>query len=230
MPTIDKKNAEIEPTWLAKLSEEFDKEYMKSLRAFLKSEYQKGKVIYPKGSQYFAALNTTPFEKVKVVIIGQDPYHGENQAHGLCFSVQDGVDAPPSLVNIFKELESDVHLAKPKNGDLTNWAKQGVLLLNAVLTVENGKAASHQGKGWELFTDEIIRHLNAERENLVFILWGAYAQKKAAFVDRKKHFVIESPHPSPLSSYRGFFGSKPFSKTNEYLKSKGIAPIDWSLG
>jgi len=219
----------IEPSWRKKLEPEFQKEYMLSLKEFLKSEYKKRKAIYPKGDDYFAAFNLTPFEQVKVVIIGQDPYHGPGQAHGLCFSVQEGVDLPPSLVNIFKELESDVGVKRPKNGMLGKWAQQGVLLLNAVLTVENGKAASHQGKGWEQFTDEVIRRLNDEKENLVFILWGAYAQKKAAFVDRKKHLVIESPHPSPLSSHRGFFGSKPFSKTNEYLKSKGIAPIDWSL-
>jgi uracil-DNA glycosylase len=229
MPTIDRKNIDIEPSWLAHLSEEFSKEYMKSLREFLKSEYQKGKQIFPQGKEYFAAFNLTPFEKVKVVILGQDPYHGPGQAHGLCFSVRQGTGLPPSLVNIFKELKADLGISAPQNGCLEKWAQQGVLLLNAVLTVEQGRAASHQGKGWETFTDEVIRRLNDERENIVFILWGSYAQKKAAFVDRKKHFVMESPHPSPLSSHRGFFGSKPFSRTNAYLKSKGIEPIDWSL-
>jgi len=229
MSAIDKKNIEIHSSWFGPLSKEFDKEYMLALKDFLKKEYQSGKIIYPSGKEYFSAFNMTPFEKVKVVIIGQDPYHGPDQAHGLCFSVKEGIQFPPSLLNIFKELESDVGCNRPQNGSLIKWAKQGVLLLNSVLTVENGKAASHQGKGWEQFTDEVIRTLNQERENIVFILWGAYAQKKAAFVDRKKHFVIESPHPSPLSSHRGFFGSKPFSKANNYLKSKGIKPIDWSL-
>ncbi|GIL17599.1 MAG: uracil-DNA glycosylase [Oligoflexia bacterium] len=219
----------INSSWRKHLEDEFAKPYMKDLKDFLKDEYTKGKTIYPKGSEYFAAFDLTPFDQVKVVILGQDPYHGPGQAHGLCFSVQKGVDLPPSLVNIYKELESDLGYPPPKHGHLEKWAREGVLLLNAVLTVENGKAASHQGKGWETFTDAVIRKLNDEREGIVFILWGSYAQKKGAFIDRKKHFVIESPHPSPLSSYRGFFGSKPFSRTNQYLISRGLKPIDWKI-
>jgi uracil-DNA glycosylase len=220
----------IDRSWKIKIESEFQKDYMKQLKSFLKDQYDSQKKIYPKGDQYFAALNMTPFEKVKVVIIGQDPYHGPGQAHGLSFSVLDGVRFPPSLQNIFKELEADVGVKKPSSGNLRNWAEQGVLLLNAVLTVEEGKANAHQGKGWEKFTDRLIHHLNDEKEHLVFILWGSYAQKKGAFIDRKKHLVIEGVHPSPLSSHRGFFGSKPFSKTNAYLNAHGIKPIDWSLG
>jgi uracil-DNA glycosylase len=216
-------------TWKSKLGSEFESNSMKGLKQFLQTEYKAGKKIYPRGNEYFAALNLTPLDKVKVVIMGQDPYHGPGQAHGLSFSVQDGVRFPPSLQNIFKELQGDIGVTIPRSGVLTKWAEQGVLLLNAVLTVEDGKAASHQGKGWEQFTDKIIHVLNDERENIVFILWGAYAQKKAAFVDRKKHFVIESVHPSPLSAHRGFFGTKPFSRANAYLKSHGIEPVDWSL-
>lgn len=216
-------------SWKKRVGGEFQKDYMKHLRAFLRQEYAKGKKIYPRGSQIFHALDATPFEKVKVVILGQDPYHGPGQAHGLCFSVPKGVPAPPSLVNIFKELHADLHLPIPKSGNLEHWAEQGVLLLNSVLTVEEGKAASHQGKGWELFTDAVIQRLATERKGLVFVLWGAYAQKKAAFVDRKKHFVLESVHPSPLSAHRGFLGSRPFSKINRYLEKNGEKPIDWSL-
>jgi len=219
----------LHPSWKNKLQPEFQKSYMQGLKAFLKEQKSKGKTIFPKGDQYFAAFDRTPFEDVKVVILGQDPYHGPGQAHGLCFSVQEGVQPPPSLKNIFKELHEDLGLAIPNHGCLTKWAEQGVLLLNSVLTVEEHKAASHQGKGWEEFTDSVIRQLNAEKEGLVFLLWGSYAQKKAAFVDRKKHLVIESPHPSPLSSYRGFFGSKPFSKINKYLESHGQKAIDWTL-
>ncbi|NUN04574.1 MAG: uracil-DNA glycosylase [Bdellovibrio sp.] len=219
----------LETSWKKRLESEFASERMLNLKAFLAQEYKAGKTIYPQGDEYFAALNFTPFENVKVVIVGQDPYHGPGQAHGLCFSVRDGVRFPPSLQNIFKELRDDVGVPLPKSGSLTKWAQQGVLLLNAVLTVEDGKAAAHQKKGWEEFTDKVIHTLNDEKENLVFILWGAYAQKKAAFVDRKKHLVIEGVHPSPLSAHRGFFGTKPFSKTNAYLRSKGIAEIDWSL-
>ncbi len=223
--------AEIKLTdsWKTKLAGEFENPQMKYLRNFLLQEIKIGKQIYPKGEEYFAALNKVPFDKVRVVIVGQDPYHGIGQAHGLSFSVKDGVAFPPSLQNIFKELQNDLGVKAPKSGDLSDWANQGVLLLNSVLTVESGKAASHQGKGWEQFTDKIIHLLNDEKENLVFILWGAYAQKKASFVDRKKHLVIESPHPSPLSSYRGFFGSKPFSKTNQYLSSQQLSPINWDL-
>lgn len=219
----------LEGSWLKKLQPEFEKDYMRSLRKFLMSQKESHKTIYPKGDEYFAALNLTPLDKVKVVIIGQDPYHGPGQAHGLSFSVRKGVRFPPSLQNIFKELQSDLGLPMPTSGDLTPWAKQGVLLLNAVLTVEDGKAAAHQGKGWEQFTDQVIATLNQNREHIVYLLWGSYAQKKAAFVDRTKNLVIESPHPSPLSSYRGFFGSKPFSKINKYLVEKGIQEIDWSL-
>lgn len=219
----------LDPSWKAQLQGEFEKDSMKNLKAFLQKEYKAGKTIYPKGDEYFAALNLTPLDKVKVVIVGQDPYHGPGQAHGLCFSVRDGVRFPPSLLNIFKELNADVGVAIPKSGSLTKWAEQGVLLLNAVLTVEDGKAAAHAGKGWEQFTDKIIHVLNEEKESIVFILWGSYAQKKASFVDRKKHYVIESVHPSPLSAHRGFFGTKPFSKANAYLKSKGKDPVDWSL-
>lgn len=219
----------IENSWKEKLIPEFEKSYMTELRAFLKNELDKKKIIYPRGEEYFAALNKTPFEKVKVVILGQDPYHGEGQAHGLCFSVRPGVPFPPSLLNIFKEMEADLSVKRPTSGDLSKWADQGVLLLNSVLTVEAGKAAAHQGQGWEQFTDKIISLLNDERENLVFVLWGAYAQKKGAFIDRKKHLVIEAPHPSPLSAHRGFFGTRPFSKVNQYLKQKGLSEIDWQL-
>lgn len=216
-------------SWKERLKPEFSAAYMAKLKDFLVGEKKKGKVIFPQGSKYFAALNHTHFDKVKVVIIGQDPYHGPGQAHGLCFSVQKGVRPPPSLQNIFKELKSDLGVDPPSHGCLTEWADQGVLLLNAVLTVEESKAASHQGQGWEQFTDAIIRHLNDEKEHVVFLLWGSYAQKKAAFVDRKKHLVIEAPHPSPLSSHRGFFGSKPFSKINSYLISHGQTPINWKI-
>lgn len=216
-------------SWLKKLKPEFEAPYMQGLKQFLETERTFGKAIYPKGSEWFAALDHTPFEDVRVVILGQDPYHGEGQAHGLCFSVRDGVRPPPSLVNIYKEMQSDLGLTPPKRGDLTAWSKQGVLLLNSVLTVEAGRAASHQGKGWEQFTDRIIRLLNDEKQNLVFILWGAYAQKKAAFVDRSRHLVISSAHPSPLSAHNGFFGSKPFSRCNDYLIAHGLKPIDWSI-
>lgn len=216
-------------SWKEKLIPEFEKSYMQELKSFLQKEYGQSKVIFPKGDEYFYALNLTPFEKVKVVILGQDPYHGPGQAHGLCFSVRHGVKFPPSLMNIFKELKEDLGFAPPKEGDLTKWAQQGVLLLNSVLTVEEGKAASHQGKGWEVFTDQIIQMLNEEREHIVFILWGSYAQKKGAFIDRSKHLVIESPHPSPLSAHRGFFGTKPFSRANAYLRSQGLSEIDWNL-
>lgn len=219
----------LDSSWKERLQGEFNKEYMKELGSFLLREYKNGKKIYPPEKDYFAALNLTPFEKVKVVIVGQDPYHGPGQAHGLSFSVKDGVRFPPSLRNIFKELNDDLGIEIPQSGCLDRWAKQGVLLLNAVLTVEDGKAAAHQGKGWEAFTDKIIHLLNEEREGLVFILWGSYAQKKASFVDRKRHFVIETVHPSPLSAHRGFFGTKPFSKANAYLKSKNIDQIDWRL-
>jgi uracil-DNA glycosylase len=219
----------LEDSWAKVLQKEFSETYMHNLKKFLITEKKAGKTIFPRGEEYFAALNTTPFQKVKVVIIGQDPYHGPGQAHGLSFSVKPGVPAPPSLVNIFKELKNDLGIEPPSHGYLLDWAQQGVLLLNAVLTVQSGNAASHQKKGWEQFTDAIVHALNDQRENLVFVLWGSYAQKKGAFIDRQKHFVLEGPHPSPLSSHRGFFGSKPFSKINSYLKSKGHVEINWRL-
>lgn len=214
-------------SWLKLLENEFEQDYMKQLKKFLADEYKKNKTIFPATKNYFAALDLVPVESVKVVILGQDPYHGEGQAHGLSFSVQDGVRFPPSLQNIFKELKTDLDCDIPKTGDLTKWARQGVLLLNSVLTVEKDKAASHQKQGWETFTDKIIAAINDNCDHVVFILWGSYAQKKAQFVDRKKHFVIESVHPSPLSSHRGFFGSKPFSKANHWLVEKNIKPINW---
>jgi len=220
---------QLEATWKNRLMPEFDKPYMQGLREFLKKEMAAKKRIFPKGTEFFAALNTTPFENVKVVILGQDPYHGPGQAHGLCFSVKPGVDIPPSLVNIYKELKSDVGFEPPNHGHLQKWAEQGVLLLNATLSVEAGKAGSHQKKGWEQFTDAVIHHLNSEREGIAFVLWGSYAQKKGEFIDRKKHLVLAGPHPSPLSAHRGFFGCKHFSKINEYLKSRGQQPIDWTL-
>lgn len=216
-------------SWLNILNDEFEKPYMTELRQFLLEEKQSGKTIFPPGQQIFYAMDRTPFDQVKVVILGQDPYHGPGQAHGLCFSVQPGVDPPPSLVNIYKEMESDLGLAPPGHGCLNSWADQGILLLNAVLTVEARKAGSHQGRGWEKFTDRVIRELEEQRENLVFILWGSYARKKGSFIRKDRHLVIESPHPSPLSSYRGFFGSKPFSRTNEYLQSTGQEPVNWQL-
>lgn len=221
--------AQIETGWHEKLEPDLASERMAKLREFLKSEYQKGKTIYPKGSEYFAALNETPWAKVRVVILGQDPYHGPGQAHGLAFSVKSGVRFPPSLQNIFKELKSDLNIDPPGSGSLVPWAHQGVLLLNAVLTVEDGKAASHQGKGWEEFTDRIVHLLNEDRAGLAFVLWGSYAQRKGAFIDRSKHLVIETPHPSPLSAHRGFFGSKPFSQINNYFVSRGESPINWDL-
>lgn len=219
----------LDDSWKNLLKSEFDKEYMINLFQFLNAEFKNGKVIYPEKENIFEALNATPFDKVRVVIIGQDPYHGPNQAHGLCFSVNKNIKIPPSLVNIYKELESDLSIKIPKHGHLISWAKEGVLLLNNVLTVEDGKAGSHHQKGWEKFTDKIIELLNEKKDNLVFILWGSPAQKKCSKVDPKKHFIIHSPHPSPLSSYRGFFGSRPFSKTNEYLKSKKLKEIDWRI-
>lgn len=219
----------IHNSWKPLLQSEFQKDYMLGLKDFLRSEFKKGKKIFPQADLYFNALNSTPPEKVKVVILGQDPYHGPGQAHGLCFSVSEGVALPPSLVNIYKELKEDLGIPIAKTGCLEKWASQGVLLLNSVLTVEMSKAASHQGRGWEQFTDRIIQIINEKSDGVVFLLWGSYAQKKGAFVDRKKHLVIESPHPSPLSSYRGFFGSKPFSKINSWLSQRGQSPIDWRV-
>lgn len=214
-------------SWRKRLLSEFETPYMQSLRSFLIGQIEQGKIIYPKPTEWFAALDAVPFERVRVVILGQDPYHGDGQANGLCFSVQPGVAIPPSLINIFKELRTDLGVALTGSGSLKSWALQGVLLLNSVLTVEAGRAASHQGKGWETFTDRVIQRLAAEQSELVFVLWGSYAQKKGAFIDRKRHLVIESPHPSPLSAHRGFFGSRPFSRINEWLKQHGSEPIDW---
>jgi uracil-DNA glycosylase len=216
-------------SWKVALQGEFDAPYMIALREFLVGEREKGKRIFPKGSEWFHALDATPLENVRVVILGQDPYHGEGQAHGLCFSVKPGVRPPPSLLNIYKEMKSDLGLEPPPHGSLEGWARQGVLLLNSVLTVEAGLAASHQGKGWERFTDAVIRLVNDQPGPVVFILWGAYAQKKAAFVDRSRHLVLASAHPSPLSAHNGFFGSRPFSKANAFLMAQGEAPIDWAL-
>jgi len=220
----------LESSWLAVLDQEFEKDYMKSLMAFLQQEKDNKQTIYPKGSDIFNALNTTPFSEVKVVILGQDPYHGVGQAHGLSFSVQRGVAIPPSLKNIYKELETDVPGFKsPGHGNLTHWAEQGVLLLNATLTVRASEAGSHQNRGWEIFTDEIIKALSQKREHIVFLLWGRYAQAKAALIDQKKHYVLTAAHPSPFSAYNGFFGSKHFSKANQLLVQNNLKPIDWSL-
>jgi len=222
---------QIEPGWKSHLLEEFAKPYMGELREFLRRELSSGKTIYPRGGEYFNAFNCTPFEKVKVVILGQDPYHGPDQAHGLCFSVPQGVGTPPSLINIFKEIQADLGCSAGDfgHGNLKNWADQGVLLLNSVLTVEQGRAASHQGKGWETFTDKAISELNEKREGLVFMLWGAYAHRKGEVIDARKHLVLKAPHPSPLSAHRGFLGCRHFSKTNAYLESQGKSPIDWRL-
>ena len=222
-------SVKLEASWKRVLVDEFDKDYMAQLRDFLRAEKQAGKVIYPRGDEYFKALDTTPFEQVKVVILGQDPYHGPNQAHGLCFSVQKGVAFPPSLLNIFKEIQADLGLPMPSHGCLTHWAEQGVLLLNSVLTVEQGRAAAHQGRGWEQFTDRVVRELAERREGIVFMLWGSYAIKKGQFIDRKRHLVLTAPHPSPLSAHRGFFGCKHFSKANAFLQSQGQKPIDWTV-
>ena len=221
---------DLEPSWLEVLHEEFDKNYMVNLREFLKTEKAAGYKIYPKGSDIFNAFSKTPFDELKVVIIGQDPYHGVNQAHGLSFSVQKGITPPPSLKNIYKELLTDIPgFAIPSHGDLTEWAEQGVLLLNATLTVRDSTPASHQKKGWEEFTDQVIKTISEKKEGIVFILWGSYAQAKAELIDQKKHFIIKSPHPSPFSADRGFFGSKPFSKTNAILAKEGKKPIDWQI-
>lgn len=219
----------LEDSWKAALGQEFASPYMAALKAFLQNEKAAGKTIFPKGAEYFRALDLTPLDEVKVVILGQDPYHGAGQAHGLCFSVRPGVRIPPSLVNIYKELQSDLGIAPARHGFLEHWARQGVLLLNSVLTVEESRAASHQGQGWEQFTDAVIRAVNEDCEHVVFMLWGSYAQKKAAFVDRSRHLVLKAPHPSPLSAHNGFFGSRHFSQANEYLVAQGRNAIDWQL-
>lgn len=221
-------NPQIEESWKVVLGEEFKKDYFLKLKEFLVEE-KKQYTIYPPGSQIFSALNHTPFDKVKVVLLGQDPYHGPGQAHGLCFSVSKGIQPPPSLVNIFKELKDDIGLSIPKHGNLEKWANQGVLLLNATLTVRANQAGSHQKRGWENFTDAAIMALSAKRSGIVFILWGAYAQAKAQIIDKSKHHILMGPHPSPLSVHRGFFGCKHFSKTNQLLTTMGKEPIDWSL-
>ncbi len=219
----------LEESWKERLRQEFEQDYMLTLRAFLLQEKQAGKQIFPAGNDIFNALNATPFEKVRVVIIGQDPYHGPGQAHGLCFSVQPGVEIPPSLRNIYKEVAADLGIAPSRSGCLQSWAAQGVLLLNAVLTVESGKAAAHQGRGWERFTDRIIALLNEQGQHIVFMLWGNYAQKKGQIIDRSRHFVLESAHPSPLSASRGFFGNHHFSRANQYLLANAREAIDWRV-
>ena len=218
----------IEDSWYEVLKEEFEKDYFKNLKDFIIEE-KKHYTIYPKGSLIFNAFDTIPFDKVKVVILGQDPYHGEGQAHGLCFSVPCGINPPPSLVNIFKELNADVNFKIPNHGNLESWAKQGVFLLNATLTVRANQAGSHQKKGWEIFTDKVIEKLSEKREHLIFVLWGKYAQAKEKLIDNQKHLILKAAHPSPLSAYNGFWGCRHFSKINEYLKLHDVMPIDWNL-
>jgi len=219
-------NVDIEQSWKACLSDEFEKPYFGQLTDFVRDEYKKG-AIYPPGALIFNAFNHCPFDKVKVVLLGQDPYHEPGQAHGLCFSVREGIPFPPSLINIFKEVQADLGTTIPKTGDLTRWADQGVLLLNATLTVRAHTAGSHQNKGWEIFTDAVITRLASQREHLVYILWGAYAQRKGAMIDTSKNLILQSPHPSPLSASRGFFGNRHFSKANAYLLGTGQTPITW---
>ena len=226
--SIMSQQIQLESSWKNHLLPEFQKAYMQNLKIFLQEEKKKNKRIYPKGKEYFSALNLTPFEKVKVVILGQDPYHGPNQAHGLCFSVLPQVSIPPSLENIYKELKQDLNIPLAKHGFLRAWAEQGVLLLNNTLTVEAGKAGSHRGQGWEEFTDQIIQILNKERDHLVFLLWGRFAGDKGSIVDNSKHCVLKAPHPSPFSADKGFFGCRHFSKANAFLQSQGIEPVDWS--
>jgi uracil-DNA glycosylase len=219
----------LDESWRGPLADEFAHPRMAALKAFLLAEKAAGKRIFPAGSEWFRALDLTPLDSVRVVILGQDPYHGPGQAHGLCFSVRPGVPPPPSLVNIYKELKTDLGIVPPRHGFLEPWAKQGVLLLNSVLTVERAQAASHRGRGWEEFTDAVVRLVNDRRDPVVFLLWGSYAQKKAGFVDRSRHLVLAAPHPSPLSAYNGFFGCRHFSQANAFLESKGLAPINWAL-
>ena len=220
---------QIDKSWKTELDEQFNSLYMSSLRAFLKEQIILGKKIYPPMDKIFNAFNFTPLTKVKVVIVGQDPYHGEGQANGLSFSVKDTLKIPPSLQNIYKELFTDLRITSPQSGNLEVWAHRGVLLINSSLTVEKGKPGSHQGKGWENFTDEVLSIINRKNKNIVFILWGKKAQEKGRFLNREHHLIIESAHPSPFSAYNGFFGSKPFSKTNDYLNNHNIEPIDWQL-
>lgn len=220
---------QLEASWLQHLAPEFERDYMRNLGGFLRMEKKAGKRIFPAGADMFNAFEHTPLPAVKVVILGQDPYHGEGQAHGLCFSVRPGVAVPPSLQNIFKEIHSELGLPIPQHGHLTAWAQQGVLLLNSVLSVECSRAASHRGRGWETFTDTVIDLVNREREGVVFMLWGSYAQRKGAVIDARRHCVLKAPHPSPLSAHRGFFGCGHFRAANEYLQSRGLTPIDWRL-
>jgi uracil-DNA glycosylase len=222
-------NIKIEASWKNQLADEFCKPYMQKLKQFLQQEKQARKIIYPKGDHIFNAFNLTPFDEVKVVILGQDPYHGPNQAHGLCFSVMPGVNIPPSLLNIYKELKNDLNVQPVRHGCLESWAKQGVLLLNTVLTVEQGKAGSHQGKGWEQFTDQVIIKLNARQKRIIFVLWGKYAENKGKLIDQDRHTILKSAHPSPLSAFHGFFGSKHFSIINTLLAAEHIEPIHWQL-
>ena len=223
-------DVKIEPSWKQILKDEFNKPYFQQIALHIKTEKAQGKIIYPPGSLIFNAFNTTPFTKLKVVILGQDPYHGPGQAHGLCFSVQYGVAPPPSLVNIFKELHDDLGIAIPAHGNLTHWAEQGVFLLNASLTVRAGEPMSHARIGWATFTDSVIKKISDNKSNVVFLLWGKFAQEKRTLIDESRHCILRSVHPSPLSAHAGFFGCKHFSKTNEYLMSKGIDPVDWGLG
>lgn len=223
-----RRKPDLEPTWLAALASEFEQPYMDALRAFLIEEKKRYRV-YPPGREIFNAFRYTPLPAVRVVILGQDPYHGPGQAHGLCFSVRRGVRPPPSLVNIFEELRRELGVPIPSHGELTHWAKQGVLLLNTVLTVRAGQAHSHAGRGWERFTDRVIQVLDEQREGLVFVLWGGPAGRKAAMIDGRRHLILRAPHPSPLSAHRGFFGCGHFARINEYLQSRGEPPIDWSL-
>ena len=218
----------LEPSWKTRLQDEFRQPYMAELRRFLLERKRAGAVVYPPGPLIFNALDSTPFDAVKVVILGQDPYHGPGQAHGLCFSVRDGVEPPPSLLNIYREIREDLGVTTPASGNLQGWADQGVLLLNAVLTVERSRAGAHQGKGWERFTDRIVGELNEGREGLVFLLWGSYAMKKGTVIDRRRHLVLTAPHPSPLSAHRGFFGCRHFSQANRWLQQRGVAPIRWA--
>jgi len=219
----------LHPSWVEPLSGEFAQPYMADLKRFLLAEREAGKRIFPRAANWFRALDLTPLDQVRIVILGQDPYHGAGQAHGLCFSVRPGVAIPPSLDNVFKELQRDLGIARPDHGCLLPWARQGVLLLNAVLTVEEGRAGAHAGKGWEGFTDHVVDALNREREGLVFLLWGSYAQAKGRVIDTSRHRVLRAPHPSPLSAHRGFLGCGHFSAANDYLRRRGQAPIDWSL-
>lgn len=229
MISHEHRTPEIHSSWLAHLQDEFASPRIARMREFLATELGQGKTIYPHGKDIFCALNNTSLEELKVVIIGQDPYHGPGQAHGLCFSVRRGVPPPPSLLNIFKEQEQDLEIRQPPHGDLTSWARQGVLLLNSVLTVEAGRAGSHQNKGWEEFTDRVVKVVNEQKKNIIFLLWGSAAQRKGEGIDPLRHHILKAPHPSPLSAHRGFFGCHHFSKANRILRGMGHPPIDWQL-